>query len=90
MSYGLKVWDAAGVLMLDSTDQTFRYLGSYTFTPSQMVDVLVSASGADQATHFAVCAAPQSGVAVVEANQIRIYPGFTSYGTTDTVHLFRI
>lgn len=90
MSYGLKVWDSSGNVTLDSTDQTFRYLGSYAFTPSQTVDVVVSVSGADPATHFAACAASQSGLAVVETNQIRIYPGFVSSGSSDVVHLFRL
>ena len=30
MSYGLKVWNSSGVLTLDVSDRTARFVGSYT------------------------------------------------------------
>lgn len=86
MAAGLQVWDASGNIILDTSDYTFRFVSSHTFTISGSSDVIVSVSGIAAGTHFATTV---KGFPVVETNQVRIKPQFNASGT-DTLFVFRI
>ena len=87
MAAGLQVWDASGNIILDTTDITFRYMGSTTFTNNPAADVVVSTPGTVAGTYFATC---DLGFPVVGTNQVVIKPQFGSGTPTVTLHLFRI
>lgn len=87
MGQGLQIWDASGNLTFDTSDFTFRYLGSYTFTANPSADVTVSTPGTAAGTHFATC---DTGFPVVGTDQVVIKPQFGSGTGTKTLYIFRI
>jgi hypothetical protein len=88
MAAGLQVWDASGNIILDTSDQTFRYIGSYGFTVSSSDNssTVVSVPGVSPGTHFATSSI---GLPVVETNQVRVYGQIGSSGS-GTFYVFRI
>lgn len=87
MAAGLQVWDASGNIVFDTSDYTFRYMGSYTFTNNPTADVTVSTPGTVAGTYFATC---DTGFPVVGTNQVVIKPQFGSGTGTKTLYIFRI
>jgi len=87
MAAGLQVWNAAGSLIFDTSDYTFRYMGAFTFTNNPTSDVTVSTPGSVAGTYFATT---DVGFPVVGTNQVVIKPQFGTDGLTHTLHLFRI
>lgn len=87
MPQGLQVFDAAGNITLDTSDFTFRYIGSYTFTANPSADVTVSTPGTVAGLYFATC---DTGFPVVGTDQVVIKPQFGSGTGTKTLYLFRI
>jgi hypothetical protein len=90
MAFGLQIFDLSGNFQLDVGDLTFRYRASYSYTADGTNDVLISAPGAVPGRWFAITMTVNSGLPVVETNQIRIKRAFFGGGTAATVHLFSL
>lgn len=87
MGQGLQVWDASGNIILDTSDQTFRYMGVYTFTANPSADVTVSTPGTVADIYFATC---DTGFPVVGTDQVVIKPQFGSGTGTKNLYIFRV
>ena len=94
MSYGLKVWDAAGVLTLDISDRLLRYWGSfpYSFTARSSV-ISIPGMSTDGTWAVGVVPASTSGFVypILQANQCYLEGYIFDTGTkSGTVYVYRV
>lgn len=90
MSYGLRVWDAAGSLVLDVTDRLTRYHGAYSCTLGGYgthQDVTVPGI-ADDGTWAAFTDA--SALSEIFSGYVRVTDTVNSSGGTATIYVFRL
>lgn len=89
MTYGLRVWDGTGGLMLDVTDRITRFVGTYSFyiAPFQ-TSVDISVPGASPDTWFAVSEEAHASVISGVVRLTRIYGDRNRNPTYGTVLVF--
>lgn len=93
MAYGLKTWNASGVLTVDISDRLTRYVGAYYFNlPANTVTTTLSLPGAESSTYFAfVNSLSQDVYATMGADVININrTNFTTGAVEGIVNVFRI
>lgn len=92
MAFGLRCWNAAGVLTVDTTDRLGAHVGNYNWSMAAGVEVqTISVTGVSDTTHYAydIASATQCNVT---AGAIRIQRIRAAYSgaETGTVALFRL
>lgn len=91
MSYGLRVWDAAGNLTLDVSDRLSRYFGSYSVTTNGHIDSQnISVPGiADDGT-WAVRVSTGAFVEIFSGYLKVTQTASTATSETTTVYVFQL